>query len=112
MGGQALTYRKFRNQPVTVAGRRFDSKREAGRFGELLLLEKAGEISSIECQVRYDMVVNGRKICTYVADFRYLDRDGRLVVEDVKSPASRTPAYRIKAKLMAALHGVEIKEVM
>ena len=106
-----MPYRKYRNQPVTVAGRRFDSKREAARFGELLLLERAGEVSEIECQVRYDMVVNGRKICTYVADFRYRDRSGRVIVEDVKSPASKTPAYRLKAKLMVALHSVEINEV-
>ena len=55
--------------------------------------------------------MNGALIATYVADFRYRARDGAVVVEDVKSEPTKTPVYRLKAKLVAALHGVVISEV-
>jgi hypothetical protein len=34
-----------------------------------------------------------------------------LVVEDVKSKPTVTRLYRVKKKLMRALHGIEIQEV-
>ena len=100
---------KYRAQPTTVDGIRFASKREAARYCELRLMERAGHIRNLELQPRYPMVVNGLTVCVYVADFRYVAADGRAVVEDVKGV--RTPAYVIKAKLMKALHGVEVSEV-
>lgn len=101
---------KYRNQPVDLDGHRFASKAEARRYSELVLLERIGDIADLELQPRYPLVVEGQKIATYVADFRY-QRDGRTIVEDVKSPASRTPVYRLKAKLLRALHGIEIAEI-
>lgn len=101
---------KFHAVAVVVDGLRFDSKREAARWGELRLLERAGLISGLERQVRFPMVIAGQLVCTYIADFRYLDR-GAQVVEDLKSPVTRKQAdYRIKVKLLKALHGVEIRE--
>lgn len=101
---------KYGATAVTVDGVRFDSKREAARGAELRLLERAGLISDLERQVRFPMVVNGQLVCTYIADFRYRDR-GRVVVEDVKSAITRRePTYRIKVKLLKALHGIEILE--
>ncbi len=83
---------------------------EARRYQELRLLERAGEIRDLELQPRYPLRVNGRLICTYVADFRYWDvREGRQVVEDAKGV--RTSTYKIKAKLMAAVHNIEVEEV-
>ena len=101
---------KYRNQPVDLDGHRFASKAEARRYSELVLLARIGEITDFELQPRYPLVVEGQKIATYVGDFRY-QRDGRTIVEDVKSPASRTPVYRLKAKLLRALHGIEIVEI-
>jgi hypothetical protein len=101
---------KFGAVSVVVDGLRFDSKREAARWGELRILERAGLISGLERQVRFPMVIAGQLVCTYVADFRYMDR-GSQVVEDLKSPITRKQAdYRIKVKLLRALHGVEIRE--
>lgn len=102
---------KYRNRPITIDGVRFASRAEARRYGELILLQRIGDITDLEVQPRYPLVVNGHKIATYVADFRYL-KAGQTVVEDVKSPATRTAVYKLKAKLMLALHGVIISEIL
>lgn len=91
-------------------GIRFDSKREAKRYQELCLLEKAGGIAKLELQPRFPLVVNGEKITSYRADFRYLDvRSGEIVVEDAKGV--KTPVYRLKKKLVRAIYGIDIQEV-
>ncbi len=86
----------------------FDSKGELARWEELRLLERAGEVSELRRQVRYDLAVEGVKVGTYVADFSYLDHKGRHVVEDFKGV--RTPVYRLKKKLMLAIYGIHIHE--
>lgn len=102
---------KFNAQATMLDGVRFDSKREAARWAHLQILQKAGLISDLERQVRYRLEVGGQLICAYVADFRYLE-GGVQVVEDVKSePTRKRPEYRIKAKLMRAIHGITIREV-
>jgi hypothetical protein len=76
------------------------------------LLERIGEIVGLECQPRYPLTLNGVKLATYVADFRYRHvASGEIVVEDVKSKPTITDVYRLKKKLMLALHGIELKEV-
>lgn len=87
----------------------FDSKKEWLRFEELKLLEKAGEVSGIEKQVPFVLYgKNGNKICTYKADFVYLDH-GVKVIEDVKSSfTAKFPVFRIKWKLMEDLFKYEI----
>lgn len=101
---------KYRNVPTVVEGRRFASKKEAREYLKLRALENAGKVRSLETQVPYDLVVNGTKICRYVADFVYLDVDkGITVVADAKGV--RTKDYRIKAKLMKAILGIEILEL-
>jgi hypothetical protein len=83
---------------------------EARRYQELRLMERAGEIEKLTLQRRYPIRVNGVLVCAYVSDFEYRDlRTGRWVVEDVKG--ARTSTYKLKAKLMRAVHGIEIQEV-
>ena len=104
--------RRYRNVPVTVDGVRFDSRKEAARWGELKLLERVGEISDLQRQVPFAMKINGVLICNYVADAVYLDHAGQQVVEDTKSPITRKdPVYRLKRKLLAACHGLEVREI-
>lgn len=104
--------RRYRNVPVTVDGIRFDSKKEAARWGELKLLERAGEISDLQRQVPFAMKINGVLVCNYVADAVYLDHAGEQVIEDTKSPITRKdPVYRLKRKLLAACHGLEVREI-
>jgi len=102
--------RKYHNKPTVVDGIKFDSKAEARRYNELKLLVRACEISDLQLQPKFPLVVNGELVCTYIADFSYEMRFHR-IVEDVKSPASKTPQYRIKVKLLKALTGIEIREV-
>lgn len=72
-------------------------------------MEMAGEIKNLELQTRYPLRVNGVLVCTYVPDFEYDDvSTGRHVVEDTKGTVTRE--YRIKRKLMKAVHGVEVLE--
>lgn len=104
-----MSRRKYGNVPTEVDGRRFASRREAARYCELRLLERAGAIRHLECQVPYRLTVGGLLVCRYVADFRYTEADGREVVEDAKG--YRTPEYKLKAKLMKAVHGITVVEV-
>lgn len=98
---------KYRNKPTYVDGRRFDSRREARRYQDLLLLQAAGQISHLDCQVRFPLVVGTELICTYVADFCYRENE-KGIVEDCKG--YRTREYKIKKKLMRAIRRIEIKE--
>jgi hypothetical protein len=103
------THNKYGSRRTTVDGVTFDSAKEARRFGELVMMQKAGHISGLRRQVPFDLVVNGHKVATYRADFCYVDASGLDVVEDVKG--FRTPVYRLKRKLMLACWGIDIKEV-
>ena len=99
---------KYSNKKTELDGYTFDSKTEANRYAELMLAEKAGDISNLELQPKFLLEVNGKKIATYIADFRYIE-NGKTVVEDVKGV--KTPVYRIKKKLTEALYDVKIIEV-
>lgn len=88
---------KYRSIQTEVDGKKFASKFEAERYRELKLLESAGQISGLELQPRFPLRVEGVLIATYVADFGYIDADGKKVVEDVKG--FKTPEYRMKRKL-------------
>ena len=102
---------KYNARKVELDGFRFDSKHEAERYLELRALVLAGQAQDLLVHPRYRLEVNGQHVCDYVADFAYC-AGGRLVVEDVKSPATRKlPAYRLKRKLMRALLGIEVQEV-
>ena len=101
---------KYHAIKTTVNGILFDSKREAHRYYELLLLEKAGEISDLKLQVPYELIPKqkGERACIYKADFVYR-QNGETIVEDVKGV--RTDAYKIKRKLMLWRYGIRIREV-
>lgn len=101
------SHRKYRNQPTEVDGIRFDSGKEARRWSELKLLERAGRISNLTRQVKFSLDVNGIHICNYFADFCY-DENGDVITEDCKGV--RTKDYRLKAKLMLAIYRIKIRE--
>ena len=99
---------KFNNIITYYDGKKFDSKKECERYKEL----KSLGFSKIDCQVKYPITINGVKVCSYIADFVYLNQFGKTVVEDVKSEMTRKlPVYRLKKKLMKAVYDIEIKEV-
>jgi hypothetical protein len=106
---------KFRNVPTEVDGIKFDSRAEARRYGELKLMERADAIRALRIHPDFELSVNGMDICKYVADFSYYEpqKAGWIhVVEDVKSKATKTPTYRLKRKLMEAVFGISIREVL
>lgn len=103
---------KYRAAPTVLNGRRFDSKREAEHALSLQLMEQIGDIRGLRFQVAYPLEVNGHLVARYVADFVYDEwRDGAWwpVVADAKGV--KTPVYRLKAKLMQAIYGIDIREV-
>ncbi|MGD9714830.1 MAG: DUF1064 domain-containing protein [Thermomicrobiales bacterium] len=100
---------KYKAVRTTLDGITFASKREAERYATLKLLEKAGDITKLELQPRYPLVVNDQLVGNYVADFRYRDEQGNTVVEDAKGV--KTPVYKLKKKLMKAIYGIEVREV-
>lgn len=124
---------KYRSSKVTVTlpdgtEHTFDSKKEAWRYEELRLRQQAGEISDLCLQKKFVLipaqrepdtvgkrggVIQGKLIereCSYYADFCYTE-NGKTVVEDVKSPITKTPVYKVKKKLLLYVHGIRIKEV-
>lgn len=106
---------KYHNHKITVDGKKFDSKKEAHRYCELKLLEKAGQISDLRHHVPYLLIPKQEdkdgnlleRECNYIADFEYLE-NGVKVVEDVKGV--RTAVYKIKKKLMLLCYGIHIRE--
>jgi hypothetical protein len=99
---------KYHAQKVHSDDGVFASKAEYRRWCELKLMLAGKLISSLTRQPSYDIVVNGHKVCRYVADFAYQDDEGNPVVEDVKG--FKTAVYRLKKKLMLAVHGIAIRE--
>lgn len=120
---------KYHARKVTVDGIEFDSHKEANRYSELKMLERAGKISELNIQVPFELVPNQRepdvigarggvkrgkvieKSVVYYADFVYKDKDGNTVVEDTKSTITKTKEYVIKRKLMLYRYGLRIREV-
>lgn len=120
---------KYYNKKCEINGIVFDSRKEARRYQELLLLQRAGVIKSLQRQVKYVLIPaqyesyerygkNGQELtpgkklvereCAYVADFVY-EEDGKTVIEDTKG--MKTKDYIIKRKLMLFVHGIRVREV-
>lgn len=84
---------------VMLDGTRMDSKGEARRYAELLLLQEQGIIERLERQVRYKLYGRGlTEVCALVVDFRYME-GATTVCEDFKGV--ETPSFRIKEKLFS-----------
>lgn len=122
---------KYGNKKIIVEGIPFDSRKEARRYSELKLLERAGKIKNLELQKSFELIPaqyedtgevytrgankgqpkRGKcieKAVTYKADFVYIE-DGKTVVEDTKG--FRTKDYILKRKLMLYIHRIRIREL-
>jgi len=108
---------KYRAKKVELDGLVFDSKKEAARYAHLKILQRGGEISDLQIHPRYELKVKGQLICRYIADFSYIPKDAKgphqRVVEDVKGmkKGGAWDIFRIKAKLMKAIHGVDVQVI-
>lgn len=112
---------KYGSKKATVNGITFDSQKEAARYTELCLLQRAGKITGLETQVKYELLPSQKRDgkvvergVSYIADFVYF-QDGKKVVEDVKGyrdPKSAGYAkFVLKRKMTLFFHGIQIKEV-
>lgn len=122
---------KYGAEKVTVDGLTFDSKKEANRYRELKILEKIGEITNLQMQVKYVLIpaqrepdtvgkrggiIKGKLIereVSYIADFVYTDVNGNRVVEDVKGyrGGGAYEVFKIKRKLMLYIQKIKVEEV-
>ena len=123
---------KYHNQKTVVDGIEFDSKKEARRYQQLKLMERAGVICNLQRQVKHELIpaqyIDGKCVersVSYVSDFEYdekvqfrnrtviLDRHDvtatQHIVEDCKG--MRTQEYIVKRKLMLKVHGIRIREI-
>lgn len=127
---------KYGSKKIIRDGMTFDSLKEYRRFVELSLLEKAGAITDLKRQVPFELIPahfeeiptgeyykrgerkgqpKFKRVCiensvVYNADFVYTE-NGKTVVEDTKSKATKTKDYILKRKMMLYFHGIRIREV-
>lgn len=121
-----MVINKYRNKWTEVDGKKFQSKKEADRYSQLILLQRSGIISDLRTQVSFDLkaykleganhlymgIAKGIKICTYRLDFKYKEA-GHWCYEDVKGMKSG-PAYqlfKLKKKWMKAQYGIDVIEI-
>lgn len=104
---------KFGAIKTEYKGRIYDSKKEARRAFELDAMIRAGEVTKVEYQPKYELVVNGTKVSNYFGDFRVYYPDGRVEVEDVKGlkRGASYQIFRLKKKLVKAIFGIDIIEI-
>ena len=113
-------YNKYGNKKIEYDGIKFDSKKENVRYKELRLLERAGLITDLKLQTSFELQPsfkrNGKTIraITYKSDFDYITKDGKHIVEDVKSKATeKDKVYRIKRKMLQYKYdNIEFKEIL
>ena len=110
---------RSRGRKTRLDGITFASQGEANRYCELRLLERSGQISHLELQPVFPLIVNGQPLrlrsdgypngrrAKYVADFRYVEA-GKVVVEDYK--AVDTDLSRLKRAILEA-QGIDIRIV-
>ena len=98
----------------TLDGITFDSKKEMMRYAELKLLQRAGCISDLECQIACPVSISGKKFCTYTMDFRYFDKKAaRWILEEVKSSGTaKDEAYKLRRKAAELYWDMKITEVI
>lgn len=122
---------KCRNRKVkTSDGIVHASKKEASRWLELKLLERAGKIKDLKRQVKFVLIPAQREQGTigkrggikqgkllerelsYIADFVYTE-NGKMVVEDAKGYKGGTvyALFVIKRKLMLYVHNIQVREI-
>ena len=85
---------KFHNHPTTVDGIRFDSKKEARYYEQLLIRKKTGEVDYFLMQVPIRLP-GGTK---YVVDFLVFFTDPATPPEYVDAKGRETQVFRLKKR--------------
>ena len=121
---------KYKSKKTIVDGIEFDSRKEANRYCELKLLQRAGKIQNLELQKAFELIPAQReriinpksgevkkgkvieRAVTYVADFVYTE-NGRIIVEDVKGykGGGAYAVFTVKRKLLLYRYGIRVREI-
>lgn len=114
-----LRKKKYNNQITEINGIIFHSKKEARYYQELLLRERAGEITEIALQPCYKIHINNTPIkirsegfpngraVKYIADFSYKEvSTNKCFVVDVKGVL--TDVFKLKRALVEHIYQIEI----
>jgi hypothetical protein len=108
---------KYRNQKVEIDGIKFDSKKEANYYSDLVIKKNAGLIADFERQVCFDIIVNNIQIAKYFLDFKVINLDGTIHYYDVKGKDKvsgkwiKSDVFALKKKLVEAIYSLKIEQV-
>lgn len=110
---------KYGAKKTRIDGHTFDSKREADRYATLKQMQDCGLISDLELQPAFPLIIEDKQVlirskrykngraAKYTADFRYR-QDGKVIVEDVKSEASRTEASALRMAVAETIYSMKV----
>lgn len=112
-----MNWHKYGAKKTTVDGIEFSSRKEANRYSELKLLQKAKKIRGLELQPKFQLLASftdfygtKHREIAYVADFKYWDIENNVsVVEDVKG--MQTPVYKLKKKMFLQKYAYKFVEL-
>ena len=104
---------KFNAKRQTYKGLKFDSKKELQRYLYLEKLLNENKITNLELHPVFPLIVNGTHIGRYTADFKYKNKSGDLIIEDVKSKITKTRDYMLRKKILATYNPpIRITEIL
>ena len=104
---------KFHAKKQVYKGIKFDSKKELNRYLILEQMQMKNYISELEIHPKFPLMVNGVKIGRYTADFKYINKEGVEIIEDVKSKVTKTRDYMLRKKILATYNPpLLIKEIL
>jgi Protein of unknown function (DUF1064) len=104
LGGKARAT-KYGNHITHLEGIRFDSRKEASYYADLLLLKASGAIRGFARQVSIPLPSGKRRIRL---DFVITDNDGRIRWVDVKG-GKPTEAWSVRRDEVQAMLGITIE---
>ncbi len=98
---------KYGNNITIVDNISFMSRKEASRYLDLKRLLQHKQISNLELQPSYPIVIKGKRICKVILDFRYIDNSShQIIIEDVKG--HDTQISKLKRKIVEAEYGIKV----
>jgi hypothetical protein len=92
---------KYKSTKVLVNNIKFDSLSEGRRYSKLVYLFNIGQISEVELQPAFKVVISKKHVFTYKADFRY-SYQNKIFVDDEKG--NLTAVFKLKLKIIKALN--------
>ena len=110
---QEKTFKECPNCGIEGMRVYFPSQAEHIRAAQLIMLQKTGRISQLKFHPRYDLIVEGTKICAYEADCSYIE-NGKQIIEDTKPEGTDfiDPIAKFKISLFNALfkkHNLKVR---